>query len=76
VRDRARRLREAAEAARLRYFTRQHGRTARVLVERSGTAGYDEHFARVRLTGTAAPGLVVSAFIEGSDAEGLIGRVA
>jgi threonylcarbamoyladenosine tRNA methylthiotransferase MtaB len=75
VRDRARRLREAADAARARHFHRKHGRMARVLVERSGTAGYDEHFARVRLTGTAAPGLIVSALIEGSDAEGLIGRM-
>jgi threonylcarbamoyladenosine tRNA methylthiotransferase MtaB len=75
VRDRARRLREAADAARLRHFRRQHGRTARVLVERSATAGYDEHFTRVRLTGTATPGLIVSAMIEDNDADALIGRV-
>jgi threonylcarbamoyladenosine tRNA methylthiotransferase MtaB len=75
VRDRARRLREAADAARLRHFKRQHGRAARVLVERSGTAGYDEHFARVRLTGTAPPGRVVSAMIEDNDDTALIGRV-
>jgi len=30
----------------------------------------------VRLTGTAAPGTIVSAVIEGSDADGLIGRMA
>jgi threonylcarbamoyladenosine tRNA methylthiotransferase MtaB len=75
VRARARRLREAADAARLRHFRRQHGRAARVLVERSGTAGYDEHFARVRLTGTAPPGRVVSAMIEDNDDTALIGRV-
>jgi hypothetical protein len=46
-----------------------------VLVERSGTAGYDEHFARVRLTGTAPPGRVVSAMIEDNDDTALIGRV-
>jgi threonylcarbamoyladenosine tRNA methylthiotransferase MtaB len=76
VRDRARRLRETARAARAHYLRRQHGRTARVLVERSGSAGYDEHFARVTLTGTATPGAIVSAIIEGSDADALIGRVA
>jgi len=76
VRERARALREAADAARRHHFARQHGRTARVLVERSGSNGYDEHFARVRLIEAAAPGAIVSAFIEGSDSEGLIGRVA
>jgi threonylcarbamoyladenosine tRNA methylthiotransferase MtaB len=75
VRDRARRLRAAADAARLRHFRRQHGRIARVLVERGGTNGYDPYFSRVRLAAPAAPGAIVAARIEGSDAEGLIGRV-
>jgi threonylcarbamoyladenosine tRNA methylthiotransferase MtaB len=76
VRERARRLRETADTARLRHFAHQHSRIARVLVERSGTSGYDEHYARVRLTETVAPGTIVSAFIESSDADGLIGRVS
>jgi threonylcarbamoyladenosine tRNA methylthiotransferase MtaB len=76
VRERARRLRESADTARGRFHARQHGRIARVLVERSGTAGYCEHFARVRLTGTAEPGTIVSAVISGGDAHCLIGRMA
>jgi threonylcarbamoyladenosine tRNA methylthiotransferase MtaB len=76
IRDRARRLRDAATQARGRFHRAQHGGTARVLVERSGRAGYSEHFARVHLDGTAAPGTIVSAIIAGGDAEGLIGHIA
>jgi threonylcarbamoyladenosine tRNA methylthiotransferase MtaB len=75
VRERARRLRAAAGEARQRHFARRHGRSARVLVERGGTEGYDEHFARVRLTGTAVPGAIVAVRIEGHDGEALIGRM-
>jgi threonylcarbamoyladenosine tRNA methylthiotransferase MtaB len=76
IRARARRLREAAAAARARFHQAQHGGTAQVLVERSGTAGYSEHFARVRLDKPAAPGTIVAALISGADADGLIGRIA
>jgi threonylcarbamoyladenosine tRNA methylthiotransferase MtaB len=68
--------REAAAAARDRFHQAQHGGTARVLVERSGSAGYSEHFARVRLDSAAAPGAIVNAFISGTDADGLIGHIA
>ena len=47
-----------------------------MLVERSGGAGYSEHFARVRLDGQAAPGTIVAAVIAGADADGLIGHIA
>jgi threonylcarbamoyladenosine tRNA methylthiotransferase MtaB len=76
IRERARRLREAAAVSRERFHRAQQGGTARVLVERSGSAGYSEHFARVRLDGTAAPGSIVSALITGAHADGLIGRIA
>ncbi len=76
IRSRAARLREAAAAAQARFQKELVGTTARVLVERSGTAGYSEHFARVRLAGTAAPGSIVSTTIAGTDAGGLIGHIA
>jgi threonylcarbamoyladenosine tRNA methylthiotransferase MtaB len=76
IRARAARLREAAAAAQSRFHARRLGTTARVLVERSGRAGYCEHFARVRLAGTAAPGSIVSTTIAGADAGGLTGHIA
>jgi threonylcarbamoyladenosine tRNA methylthiotransferase MtaB len=75
IRERARLLREAAAGMRERFHRTQPGRTARVLVERSGSAGYSEHFVRVRLDGRAAPGTIVSAFIAAADADGLIGHI-
>jgi threonylcarbamoyladenosine tRNA methylthiotransferase MtaB len=76
VRARAALLREAAAAAQERFHRARIGTTARVLVERSGSAGYSEHFARVRLSGTAAPGSIVSIMIAGTDAGGLLGHIA
>jgi threonylcarbamoyladenosine tRNA methylthiotransferase MtaB len=76
IRERARHLREVADAARQRFHRSQQGRTVRVLVERSGQAGYSEQFARVHLTGTAPPGSIVSARIAGEDADGLLGHIA
>jgi threonylcarbamoyladenosine tRNA methylthiotransferase MtaB len=76
VRERAARLREAAAAAQARFHAQLVGTTARLLVERSGSAGYSEHFARVRLTGTAVPGSIVSTRIAGIETGGVIGHIA
>lgn len=75
VRERARRLRAAAGDARARFLSRQVGGGARVLVEKSGRAGYTENFARVCLNVPAQPNTVVSARILASDGEGLHGEL-
>jgi threonylcarbamoyladenosine tRNA methylthiotransferase MtaB len=72
VKDRAKRLREAGEAAASRFLARQVGSTARVLVEREGF-GHSEHFAPVRLDGARA-GEIVAARIRAVAGDELVGE--
>jgi threonylcarbamoyladenosine tRNA methylthiotransferase MtaB len=76
VRQRAASLRERGAAATARFLAGRIGAPAQVLVERSGRAGYSEHFARVSLTGTAPPGRIVTTTIAGIAAGTLIGHLA
>ena len=66
VRERARFLRDAAAAAQTRFLARQHGRTLRVLVERSGRDGHAENFAAVALDAPAPIGAIVTARATGA----------
>ena len=66
-------------AWRRRFFAGRIGADSRVLVETSvdGTAsGHCEHFAPVRIAGTATPGEVVAARITGATGSELLGRLA
>jgi threonylcarbamoyladenosine tRNA methylthiotransferase MtaB len=70
--DRAARLREAGDQARARFFERQIGREADVLVEQPGF-GHSEHFAPVALAGVR-PDTIVRARITGATADRLLGQ--
>jgi threonylcarbamoyladenosine tRNA methylthiotransferase MtaB len=65
VRERAARLRDTANAAKQRFLARHVGTNARVLIEKSGTAGYSEHFAAVTLDQPHSPGAIVPVTITG-----------
>ncbi len=71
--ERAGRLREAGRQAALRFYASQVGRCASVLSE-TEAAGHTEHFAPVRVPGTA--GHVLRAHVTGSDDRGLIAEAA
>jgi threonylcarbamoyladenosine tRNA methylthiotransferase MtaB len=77
---RATRLRAAGEQSKQRFFASQRGQFAKVLIERSdesGAFGHSEHFAPVRIAGTAlTPGAIVTAIIDGANANELTARVA
>ena len=77
-RERAARLRALGEAQVASYFHRRIGGQARVLVERSGTMGRDDHHAPVRLAdaATLSPGRLVTTTIVGTADGHLIGRLA
>jgi threonylcarbamoyladenosine tRNA methylthiotransferase MtaB len=77
-RERAGRLRALGERQVAGYFDRRIGGRARVLVERSGTAGRDDHHAPVRLADAVSlpPGRLVATTIVGAADGHLIGRVA
>ncbi len=77
-RERAARLRALGEARLARYLAARVGGRARVLVERSGMQGRDDHHAPVRLVdaGRQKPGRLVEATIVGSADGHLIGRLA
>jgi len=76
VAERAARLREAGERARMRFFRSRIGSVASLLIERDG-AGHTEHFAPARLArGTAGPGTIVSVRVTGADSSGLIAEPA
>jgi threonylcarbamoyladenosine tRNA methylthiotransferase MtaB len=66
VKDRARRLRETAEAALRAHLEAQRGTIRRVLVE-SPALGRTEHFTPVRLNAPAEPGTVLDIAIAGHD---------
>ena len=63
-RERAARLREAGRAAAGRFLAAQIGRTVSLLTE-TDDAGHSEHFAPVRLSAPAVPGLLVAARVIG-----------
>jgi threonylcarbamoyladenosine tRNA methylthiotransferase MtaB len=71
VKDRARRLREKAEAALRAHLEAQRGTIRRVLVE-SPALGRTEHFTPVRLAAPADPGTVLDLAIAGHDGRRLL----
>jgi threonylcarbamoyladenosine tRNA methylthiotransferase MtaB len=73
VKERARRLREAGEAALARHHRRQIGRVLRVLTERGGL-GRAADFTCVRTDG-APPGLMLDVAIERDEGKALAGAV-
>jgi threonylcarbamoyladenosine tRNA methylthiotransferase MtaB len=73
--ERAARLRAAGQRALGRYLARQVGTATRLLVERSeaGEAfGHNDHFAPVRLKGSASQGAIVDARVTAATEEHLI----
>jgi threonylcarbamoyladenosine tRNA methylthiotransferase MtaB len=76
-RERARRLREAGQAASECFHARLVGQEIRVLLE-TGSRGHSQHFAPVRMDeaaqagGPGETGQVVTAHVRGSDAAGLL----
>ena len=73
IKERARRLREAGEAALGRHHARQIGRVLRVLTERGGL-GRAADFTCVRTDG-APPGLMLDVAIERDEGKALAGAV-
>jgi threonylcarbamoyladenosine tRNA methylthiotransferase MtaB len=73
VKARAANLRAAAQSQLQNWLTRQHGKTAQVLVEKSGE-GRAENFARIRLDEKYASGTLVNVTITGSDGLMLLGE--
>jgi threonylcarbamoyladenosine tRNA methylthiotransferase MtaB len=76
VRERAARLRAAAEAARARYLDARIGGGADVLVERSGSDGLDAQGVRVRLAAARARGTIVAARVTGREDAVLLAEAA
>ncbi len=74
IRERARRLRAAADAALERSLAGRIGSTAAVLVERGGT-GHSEHFAPVRVPLGAAPGVILPLRLTALENRRLVGEV-
>jgi len=68
IKERARRLRAAGEAALQRRLASEIGAAREVLIE-SATAGRTEHFLPVAISGET-PGRVVKRLIGGHDARG------
>ena len=76
VKERARRLREAADAAWLRHMNRLVGTQQNVLIERD-QIGRTEDFSLVEVPGsTAAPGEIVPVTIDGHDGAKLTAKPA
>ena len=69
-RERAARLRAAADVHAAAFHAAMVGRTVQVVVERGGR-GHSEHYAPVRLTGAGAVGSLVTAHVVSADAAGL-----
>jgi len=74
IRDRARRLREAGEAALQRHLQRQVGRVLNGLVEREGFARADD-FTEIAFTGAAPAGEIVRIRITGFGGGQAVGEV-
>ncbi len=75
IKARAKRLRDAADAAVVRHLVQQQGRLHEVLLE-SPRMGRTEHFAEVTFAEDQNVGAVVTAEIIGHDARRLLGSVA
>jgi threonylcarbamoyladenosine tRNA methylthiotransferase MtaB len=71
IAERARRLRQAGEAAYTAHLAGQVGRTLSVLTER-GNVGRTEGFAPVRFAGGVQPGLLLPVAITGEDGARLL----
>jgi threonylcarbamoyladenosine tRNA methylthiotransferase MtaB len=72
IRERARRLRDAGDAALARALARRVGSEAQILVERDG-AGHTEHYAPARLTTPVVDGTVVRARLARIEDRRLVG---
>lgn len=75
VKDRARRLRAAGEAALVRHLDRQVGRTLAGLVEKDGLARADD-FTEIAFEGAAPVGEIAAFTVSGHDGKRLTARVA
>jgi len=75
IKDRARRLREAGEAALGRHLERQVGRTLSALVERDGVARAAD-FTEVAFEGTVPVGEICAFVVTGHDGKRAMARVA
>ncbi|MGE5564888.1 MAG: tRNA (N(6)-L-threonylcarbamoyladenosine(37)-C(2))-methylthiotransferase MtaB [Parcubacteria group bacterium] len=75
IKDRARRLREAGEAALVRHLDRQLGRTLSALVERDGVARAED-FTEVAFEGSAPVGEIAAFTVTGHDGKRALARVA
>jgi threonylcarbamoyladenosine tRNA methylthiotransferase MtaB len=71
IRERAARLREAGEAARVRHLAGQVGRRVRVLAERGGV-GRAEDFTPVRVGEGVPPGTILDVVVAGHDGARLL----
>jgi threonylcarbamoyladenosine tRNA methylthiotransferase MtaB len=71
IKQRARALRQKGEAALRRHLDGEIGSRRRVLAESHNT-GRTEHFTKVRLAGTAAPGAILDLTIAGHDGTQLL----
>ena len=71
AKDRARRLREAGDAALRRYLDGEIGARRSVLTE-TNDSGRSEHFTAVRFDRPVEPGIVVDAEVIGHDGRRLI----
>ncbi len=74
IKDRARRLREAGEAALQRHLQRQVGRTLNGLVERDGIARADD-FTEIAFSGDAPQGEIAKMRITGVSGDKVVGEV-
>jgi threonylcarbamoyladenosine tRNA methylthiotransferase MtaB len=75
IKDRARRLREAGEAALTRHLERQVGRTLSGLVEKDGLARADD-FTEIAFEGAAPTGEIAAFAVTGHDGKRLLARAA
>ena len=75
-RERATRLREAAEKRRADWLAGLIGSRAEMLVERPGDRGHAEHFAEVRLSHSLEPGTIAQVTIAGATPTHLTGIIA
>jgi threonylcarbamoyladenosine tRNA methylthiotransferase MtaB len=75
IKDRARRLREAGEAALVRHLDRQVGRRLSALVEREGVARAED-FTEVAFEGAATIGEICAFSVTGHDGKRALARVA
>jgi len=75
VKDRARRLREAGEAALHRHLERRVGRTVEALVEKEGVARAPD-FTELAFEGSAAVGEIAPFIITGHDRKRALARAA